>query len=223
MPYKSIVLAPPSRATTYIGLDLDPGILANVHGTPIYNSCPDLIWGGRKIPLPDNSVNVAMATEVLEHAPTPETILQEVWRVLVPGGLFFLTVPFLWPLHDVPHDEFRYTPFALTRLLSRAGFVDVSLKPTGGWDVSLAQMIGLWVRRRPMSPQWRRITSVVVQPVMWWLQARDRIPQLDQGTPMIAGLAGTAIKPSASDNSMGTGVTSHDALQEPWWKSSHDV
>jgi len=28
-------------------------------------------------------------------------------RVLKPGGLLFLTLPFLWPLHSVPNDEYR--------------------------------------------------------------------------------------------------------------------
>ena len=53
----------------------------------------------------------------------------------------------LWPLHDVPYDECRYTPFAIKRHLRNAGFEQFRLKPLGGWDASLAQMIGLWILR----------------------------------------------------------------------------
>jgi len=195
-PYRSLVLAPPSKVTTYIGLDLGPDALTNPDGTEIYPSSPDLIWDGQVIPLPDSAVDCAMATEVLEHCPAPEELLREVRRVLVPGGLLFLTVPFLWPLHDVPHDEYRFTPYALSRQLNNAGFVDISLTPTGGWDSSLAQMLGLWVRRRPMSRLLRRMASYAALPAIKWLQARDSIPSLEEGTPMITGLAGTALKPS---------------------------
>ncbi len=66
------------------------------------------------------------------------------------NGLFFFTVPFLWPLHDCQHDEFRFTPWSLERLLRDANFDQIEIKSTGGWDHSLAQAIGLWLKRRPM-------------------------------------------------------------------------
>ena len=92
MPYKSLVLAPPSRATRYVGLDLERST---------YEAKPDLLWDGNRIPLPEHAVDCALATEVFEHCSSPEIIMGETLRVLKPGGLLFFTVPFLWPLHDV--------------------------------------------------------------------------------------------------------------------------
>jgi SAM-dependent methyltransferase len=95
MPYKNFLLASPSRVTNYIGLDLAGGPYCNR---------PDLTWDGNQLPLPDNAVNCALATEVLEHCPDPGNVLREMNRVLKPGGWVLITVPFLWPLHDVPYD-----------------------------------------------------------------------------------------------------------------------
>ena len=142
MPYRDIVLAGGSNVTRYLGLDIPDGT---------YSGAWDLTWDGRHMPLADAEVDSVMATEVLEHCPEPGAVLREVCRVLKPGGVFFFTVPFVWPLHDVPHDEYRYTPFALERLLTDAGLTCERIEALGGWDATLAQVLGLWAARRPMS------------------------------------------------------------------------
>lgn len=185
MPYKPLLLKLPSQVEKYIGLDLKDSIYKR----------PDLEWDGRRIPLDDSSIDCALATEVFEHCPNAEIIMRETLRVLKPSGLLFFTVPFLWPLHDVPHDEYRYTPFALERHLRNAGFVQIKLKALGGWDASLAQMIGLWVIRRPMSSPRRAILSRLALPIVRYLARRDRLPPEFDESLMITGLSGTAIKP----------------------------
>ena len=188
-PYRPLITAGPSRVERYLGMDLE--------GNPTSGYLrvrPDLFWDGLHMPLEDASVDSAMATEVLEHCPEPAVLLSEACRVLRPGGLLFLTVPFLWPLHDVPHDEYRYTPFALERLLKNAGFGEVVLTPLGGWSASLAQMLALWSMRSPMSPRGRKVFTRLTRPLVAYLLKRDRIPD-PMTNPMITGLAGTARKP----------------------------
>ncbi len=185
MPYKSLVLQSPSRAQRYIGLDLK---------SDIYNN-HDLIWDGHAMPLAESSVDCALATEVFEHCQNPDEVMRETIRVLKPNGVLFFTVPFLWPLHDVPQDEYRYTPFALERHLRDSGFREIELKPLGGWDASLAQMLGLWVRRKPMSARKRKILSALAFPVIRSLASNDQPPQEFGESCMITGMSGTARKP----------------------------
>ncbi len=139
---------------------------------------------------------------------TVRTVIRQTLRVQLPSfhGTFLdigsglhpyrgrITVPFLWPLHDVPYDEYRYTPFALRRLLEGAGFTDITVRPLGGWDASLAQLPGLWALRRPM-PVWkRRIVKLLTQPLVRHLLRHDHVPD-PRSVPMITGLMALAHTP----------------------------
>jgi SAM-dependent methyltransferase len=189
MPYKSLILSEQSRATRCIGLDLS----ADEYEPP------DLLWDGRTIPLPDASVDTAMLTEVLEHCPDPEIVLREVRRVLRPGGFLFLTVPFIWPIHCVPYDEFRYTPFSLRRILESVGFPNPSIEATGGRHAVLAVVLGLWVRRRPLTSPVHVVTKAVLSflldPVIWLLMKMDKRPEQLSESTLLVGLSVSVYKP----------------------------
>ena len=63
--------------------------------------------------------DVVLCTEVLEHLPEPQKAIDEFERVLKPGGTLLLTTRFIFPIHDAPHDYFRYTKYGLRHLLRR--------------------------------------------------------------------------------------------------------
>jgi hypothetical protein len=113
-------------------------------------------------------------------------------------------VPFLWPLHDVPYDEYRYTPFSLERHLRNVGFDDIAIGAHGGWDASLAQMIALWVRRRPMPARRRAVLQRLAGPIVRRLMALDRPPSDFMTAPMVNGLYGFARKPSSTAVGLGS-------------------
>jgi len=187
MPYRPLLLSPPFQISSYIGLDR--------RDDRVQNTPPDLFWDNDRIPLAAATVDCALCTEVLEHCPDPLAVLREVQRVLKPGGILLLTVPFLWPLHEVPHDWCRYTPFALRHLLEAAGFHVRDLRPLGGYDRSLAQMLALWVRRRPMNRCLRACLTLLLYPI-WSVLRTIREPaahSFEEGM-MLTGLVATARK-----------------------------
>ncbi|WP_400077984.1 class I SAM-dependent methyltransferase [Winogradskyella sp. R77965] len=188
MPYKSHILEN-SMVTSYTGLDIETAIEYDKRVKPDYT------WDGIKMPFENNSFDCAFGTEVLEHCPEPEIILKEVYRILKPGGIFFFTVPFLWNLHEVPHDEYRYTPFSLDRHLRNSGFVDITLKAMGGWHASMAQMLGLWVRRSPIASKKRKVLSSILKPVIKYLIKSDKAENIvfEEGQ-MITGICGIVRK-----------------------------
>tara|TARA_R100000935_G_C2840849_1_gene170871 strand:- start:4175 stop:4888 length:714 start_codon:yes stop_codon:yes gene_type:complete len=188
MPYKEIILKN-SEVINYTGVDIHSA-LEYVSGVK-----PDYYWDGQTLPFSANSFECIIATEVLEHCPSPEIILKEILRVLKPGGFFFLTVPFLWSLHEVPHDEYRYTPFSLERHLKSSNFRNINIKATGGWHASMSQMLGLWIMRSPMGKFKRKLLSFFIKPLMKLLNSLDKpnYIQFNEGQ-MITGLYATAIK-----------------------------
>lgn len=178
--------------TRYIGMDLSDGRYARFG--PF-----DLTWDGDKIPLDDRSVDCAIAIEVLIQCPYPERVLFEIARVLNPGGRVVVASSFLWPIHDPPCDEQRLTPYALERQLRNAGFTAVERRTFGGWDASLAQMLALWVRRRPMRRVMRLAVTALAMPIVSLLEVLDRVPQdldafANSNTAMITGAAVAATK-----------------------------
>lgn len=188
MPYKKIVESNP-RVEKYIGMDLQqPAYYGQI--------VPDLKWDGREIPLPDESIDCVMATEFLEHYAEPETALMEIYRVIKPDGRVFATVPFVWNLHEIPYDEYRYTPYSIERHFENAGFKEIKVKALGGWNLSLAQMIGLWTTFSKMRNITRAIVNKLLFPFYVWLIKTDRKPTEFDGyeNSMFTGLSITARK-----------------------------
>lgn len=188
MPYREYILDN-SNVHQYVGLDIESAKIYDKHVRP------DVTWDGKLMPLQDAEFETVFATEVLEHCPDPEDFLNEVYRVLKPQGIFFFTVPFLWNLHEVPNDEYRYTPFSLERHLRNCKFSEISIHATGGWHASLAQLLGLWVRRAPINRVMRAILSVFFMPLIRLLMRLDTGKEIHfkEGT-MITGLYGLAKK-----------------------------
>lgn len=188
MPYKKYVMGN-SKVSEYIGLDIEGALTYDP------NIKPDFTWDGINMPFENASFGCAFGTEVLEHCPDPEVVLKEVHRILNSGGVFFFTVPFLWNLHETPHDEYRYTPYSLERHLKNSGFTAIKIKATGGWHASMSQMIGLWVRRSPMSDAKKNILSSILKPIMKYLiKLDDPESVIFKEGQMITGLYGTARK-----------------------------
>lgn len=65
----------------------------------------------------DGEFECILCTEVLEHLHTPQKAIDEMRRVLAPGGTLILTTRFIFPLHNVPGDYFRFTRYGLAHLL----------------------------------------------------------------------------------------------------------
>ena len=109
-PYRAFV-----PAVRYVGLDIDSPVTRAL-------GAADVLYDGRRFPLPDASFDGVLCSQVFEHVFNPEEFLGEIRRVLRPGGCLVLTVPFVWDEHEQPHDFARYSSFGLKALLERNGF-----------------------------------------------------------------------------------------------------
>lgn len=102
---------------------------------------PDIVADVYKLPFPDNSWPAVVMIEVIEHLTDPAVALAEVSRVLEPGGKLILTTRFLGPMHDIPHDYFRFTYYGLKHLLRE--WRDVSVRA----DLRTMETMGTFFQR----------------------------------------------------------------------------
>lgn len=91
--------------------------------------------------LPDESCDLIICTQVLEHCSEPWRAAPEMFRILADGGVLVASVPHAWFYHPHPDDNWRYTPEGLSRLLTAAGFEVVSIRLQGGSVSSVFQII----------------------------------------------------------------------------------
>jgi SAM-dependent methyltransferase len=155
-----------AHVNQHIGADHDQTLhgLANV----------DLVCDAYSVPLPDESVDTALLTEVLEHLQRPLDALVECRRLLKPGGHVIATTPFSWPLHEAPRDFFRYSPYALQDLSARAGMEVVEVRPLSGFWTTIALHFSYALQRhRPRAPGLVDFMSVASQRCAWAVERID--------------------------------------------------
>lgn len=75
-----------------------------------------------EIPVNAAKYDVIIFTAVMEHVPEPWKVVQELYRILKPGGKLFYTAPFLFHEHEVPYDFMRYTQYGVRSIFERGGF-----------------------------------------------------------------------------------------------------
>lgn len=106
-----------------------------------------------------------LCTEALEHFHSPYIAIKEMNRVLKKGGLLILTTVFIFPLHDIPNDYYRFTEYGLRFLLRDFEIIEiVEDGNTLGTIAILFQRIGfqcetLWLK--PLRIFWLLLARVI--------------------------------------------------------------
>lgn len=114
----------PQRALKDLGqgsmiLNLGAGVsvirqdVINVDSYPFENV--DIVADIADLPFEDVCADALISEHVLEHISDPEKAINEMLRILKPGGLVYITVPFVMGFHSSPNDYYRWSDFGLER------------------------------------------------------------------------------------------------------------
>lgn len=125
-----------------IALDLHPAAHLHLRGD------------AHTLPFADDSFDTVLCTEVLEHLVEPQRAIDEIFRVLKPGGTLLLTTRFLFPIHDAPHDYFRFTKYGLRYLLRR--FEELRIED----ETDAVGALAVLVQRLGMQAETLRMTAL---------------------------------------------------------------
>lgn len=132
----------------------------------------------RTIALPDAFADTVLCTDVLEHLFEPQRAWNEIARILKPGGKAIVGVPFLYWIHEAPHDYHRYTAFALRQYAAAAGLCVESLEAAGGLSHVLADLLCKAVRPRRL----QAVVDRACRLVLW--AVRRKSPRTDTPFPL---------------------------------------
>lgn len=155
-PYESMTQG---LVTIHIGLD-HPGSLHNKQNTDIFATAYETGVAAK-------SIDTVLCTVVLEHLEYPQEALNEIYRIMKPGGYLIISTPLFWHLHEEPRDFFRYTKYGLAHLLSSAGFELIELNPLSGFTVTFCQELVYFLNRLRRGPF--RYPTTVIQTIIQML------------------------------------------------------
>jgi SAM-dependent methyltransferase len=113
------------------------------------------IADGHQIPLQDAAVDGVLVQAVLEHVLEPQRVVDEIHRVLRPGGLVYADTPFMQQVHEGPYDFTRFTESGHRYLFRRFELRDSGA--TGGLGTQLYWSLiylGRGVHRRAGQLAW---------------------------------------------------------------------
>ncbi len=128
-------------AARRLGIDISPHAVEYCRG----RGADVVVGSAEELPYPSASVDLAISIDVLQHLPTDERTLRETYRVLKPGGFFYMRTN-LASFAPAPPDSRLYTRSELTSNLERAGFRVEVCSPAnviGG----LVEDVGSFLRR----------------------------------------------------------------------------
>jgi glycosyltransferase involved in cell wall biosynthesis/SAM-dependent methyltransferase len=101
----------------------------------------DSYGDGLALPFADGAFDLVMSQAVLEHVPDPQAAVNEMVRVLRPGGVLYVEVAFMQPVHAVPYHFMNVTPHGLAHLCQALEVEESGtfggLELTMGWFVDM--------------------------------------------------------------------------------------
>lgn len=102
----------------------------------------DIVSDITSIPEPDQSYDVILCSEVLEHLPDPNGALKEFQRLIKKNGCLILTAPFNSLTHFAPyHFSSGFNSYYYKHHLEQLGFKIETMVPNGNYFEYLAQEI----------------------------------------------------------------------------------
>ena len=103
-----------NKVPNTVGMDIDPASHADIiHDLNVY-----------PYPIAENSFDHVYATHIIEHLDDPKKFLQEIYRILKPGGRAFLATPHFscYVAYAEPQHKLFYSYFMFTNMLSDMKF-----------------------------------------------------------------------------------------------------
>ena len=132
---------------------------------------PDIYADVTSVPIESKSLDCIVCTEVLEHLSSPQTCVDEIYRLLRTKGIVFASVPFFYPVHADPYDFQRFTEDGLRHLFRN--FSSVEIFRMGGYAGVLGLLIEIGIAGFGGNNYMERVIRWAMKWVSRWLCRYD--------------------------------------------------
>lgn len=105
----------PHGEEDYIGVDVEAGLGVD----RVVDLAGDFNNVAKVLP---EKFNTIICLSVLEHCRQPFAMAHNLEKLLNPGGILYISVPFCWRIHDYPADYWRFTPAGIRNLFPAISF-----------------------------------------------------------------------------------------------------
>jgi SAM-dependent methyltransferase len=143
----------------------------------------DLVGSVEDIPAKDSSFDFVITQEVLEHVESPLKGIKEIHRVLKPGGLAYIQLPFIIGFHPCPNDYWRFSHEGMRALADSSGLdvieLDMSVGPAVGFYRILVEFFAVLISFNVYSiyKSAKLSASLFFYPIKWLDPLLSKSPQ----------------------------------------------
>lgn len=130
-----------------------------------------LICDAHDLPFADNAFDGVVAQAVLQYVADPSQCVQEIGRVLKPGGLVYADCAFMQQVVHGRYDFTRFTHLGLRRLFRN--FEEVASGPTVGPGTALAWTCQFFLLSFATARWTRRVIYAFARLTLFWLKYFD--------------------------------------------------
>lgn len=130
-----------------------------------------IVCDGHELPFAPQSFDAVVAQAVLEHVVDPYKCVEEIWRVLKPGGLVYAETPFMQQVHSGKYDFTRFTELGHRRLFRKFDALESGM--ACGPGMALAWSYRYFLTSFTTSRKLGRLLEIFASFTAFWLKYFD--------------------------------------------------
>lgn len=137
----------------------------------------DLVVDAHKLPFADQSLDMIIAGQVMEHTIRPWVVANEMQRVIKPGGLIHIESPMCFSFHAIPYDFYRFTFMGMRSLFPLCKISKAFITEAGG---NTAGLVNSEVLINSFSGRYsRRAATIFSRFAFGWFKWFDKFKSIE--------------------------------------------
>ena len=168
----------------------------------------DLVGDLQTLPFREGCIDFCFGGAVMEHVPRPFQAVDEIYRVLKPGGYVYADWSFLIAYHGYPHHYFNATLHGLRETFRRFTEIELSVGPFHGSAYALRSVCETYLRHFKPQTLLEEEFARRMEQLLWFpLDDFDnRIPEADRFRVAVSGYFFGCKQPTGCENVVPTAV-----------------